>query len=121
MKPLAIFCVLEALAVPAFAQPTVIANALQAGAIGERYDGYIAAVGVVSPQVQRQIAAVNLRRRNLYIELAERRRVTPQLVGMATACQLLSQLGVGQAYLLGDGTWHRRAAGQSVPLPDYCR
>jgi hypothetical protein len=39
---------------------------------------------------------------------------------MATACQLLSRLPVGEAYLLKDGIWRRRTS-EPVALPDYCR
>lgn len=108
-------------AAPASAQTPLVAQAVQAAQVGERYDGYMGFVATPSPQLRRQVDAVNLRRRNLYISLSTRRNVTPQLVGMATACQLLSQLPAGGAYMLSDGAWRRRAAGQTVPLPDYCR
>ena len=108
-------------AASATAQSPVIAQAIQAGQVGERYDGYMAAVGAPSPELKRQINSVNLHRRNLYIELSTRRNVSPQLVGMATACQLFSQLAIGEPYQLSDGVWRRRAAGQPIPLPDYCK
>ena len=108
-------------AVPVAAQTPVVAQAIQAGQVGERYDGYMGIVGAATPQLQRQVNAVNIRRRNLYIELASRRNASPQLVGMATACQLLGQLTPGEAYMLNDGAWRRSAPGQTVPLPDYCR
>ena len=104
---------------PAAAQS--LSQAIEAGEVGEKFDGYMGVVGAPSPEVRRQVAAVNLRRRNLYIDLSTRRNVSPQLVGMATACELLSKLSPGEAYMLSDGVWRRRAAGQSVPLPDYCR
>jgi len=108
-------------AVPVAAQsPPLVAQAVQAGQVGERYDGYMGFVTSPSPQLKRQVDAINLRRRNLYIGLSTRRNVTPQLVGMATACRLLSQLSVGEAYMLSEGAWRRRVPGQSVPLPDYC-
>jgi uncharacterized protein YdbL (DUF1318 family) len=106
-------------AAPAAAQ--TLAQAIGAGQVGEKFDGYMGFVGVPSPELRRQVAAVNLRRRNLYIELSTRRNVTPQLVGMATACQLLAQLSAGESYMLSDGVWRRRAAGGQVALPDYCR
>lgn len=106
---------------PVAAQSPLIAQAIQAGEVGERYDGYMGFVTTPSPQLRRQVDAINLRRRNLYIGLSTRRNVTPQLVGMATACQLLSQLVAGEAYMLSEGAWRRRAPGQPVPLPDYCR
>lgn len=108
-------------ATPVAAQAPLVAQAIQAGQVGERYDGYMGFVATPSPQLRRQVDAVNLRRRNLYIGLSTRRNVTPQLVGMATACQLLAQVSPGESYMLSDGAWRRRAAGQAVPLPDYCR
>jgi len=104
---------------PALAQSSSIEQAIAAGQIGERYDGYMAFVGVPSPELRRQVQAINIRRRNLYIELSSRRNVTAQLVGMATGCQLLGRLPVGEAYLLKDGIWRRRTS-RPVPLPDYC-
>jgi uncharacterized protein YdbL (DUF1318 family) len=106
---------------PAVAQSPALAQAIQAGEAGERYDGYMAVVGNASPEVRRQVSAVNIRRRNLYLQLSARRNVTPDLAGMATGCQLLSRLAIGEAYMLSDGVWRRHSAGQAVPLPDYCR
>ena len=104
----------------ATAQPAALAVAIQAGQVGERYDGYMGFVVAPSPEVRRQVAAVNLRRRNLYIELAGRRNVNAAVVGIATACQLLRQLSPGEAYLLTDGKWRRWAAGQAAPVPEQC-
>ncbi len=108
-------------AAPAAAQSAAIDRAIAAGQVGERYDGYMAALGDAPTDVRRQVSGINIRRRNLYIALAGRRNVTPELVGMATGCQLLAQLAPGEAYMLKDGAWRWHAAGQRVPLPDYCR
>ena len=105
-------------AAPALSQPLTIALAM--GQVGERYDGYMGFVVPPSPEVRRQVAAVNLRRRNLYIELAGRRNVNPAVVGVATGCQLLRQLSPGEAYLLSDGVWRRWIPGQPAPLPEQC-
>jgi hypothetical protein len=67
------------------------------------------------------VAAVNLRRRNLYIDLASRRNVTAELVGLTTGCELLAQIPIGGAYMLKDGGWRARAPGQPPPVPSYCR
>ena len=109
------------IACPAIAQSPAVGEAIQAGQVGERYDGYMGFVGNPSPELRRQVSAINLRRRNLYIQLADRRNATAQLVGMATACQLLSQLSQGEAYQLSDGVWRRYTVGQKVMLPNYCR
>jgi len=107
-------------AATAAAQPAALGVAIQAGQVGERYDGYMGFVVEPSPEVRRQVAAVNLRRRNLYIELAGRRNVNAAVVGIATACQLLRQLSPGEAYLLADGKWRRWTAGQPAPVPEQC-
>jgi len=111
---------LLAAAAPAGAQPAALAFAIQAGQVGERYDGYMGFVVPPSPEVRRQVAAVNLRRRNLYIELAGRRNVNAGVVGIATGCQLLRQLSPGEAYLLEDGKWRRWTPGQPAPVPEGC-
>jgi hypothetical protein len=118
---LAVLAVAAAPVQPAAAQSPALTQAIAAGQAGEKYDGYMAVLGAASPEVRRQVSAINIRRRNLYIELSGRRNVSPELVGMATACQLFGQLAVGEAYMLDDRVWRRRVAGQKVPLPDYCR
>jgi hypothetical protein len=104
----------------AIAQPAPLALAIQVGQVGERYDGYMGFVVTPSDPVRRQVSAVNLRRRNLYIELASRRNVTAAVVGIATGCQLLRQLSPGEAYLLADGKWRRWTPGQPAPVPENC-
>ncbi|HEY6047851.1 MAG TPA: DUF1318 domain-containing protein, partial [Sphingomicrobium sp.] len=78
--------------------PTLVPGAIAAGQVGERYDGYMGFAVPPSEAVKRQVDAINLRRRNLYIELAGRRNVTAQVVGMATGCELLANLAPGEAY-----------------------
>ena len=120
MKPLR-YVVVAAVLLPAPVSAQSLAQAIQAGQVGERYDGYRGFVGPPSAELRRQVQAINIRRRNLYIELSTRRNVTAELVGMATACQLFPGLPIGEAYLLNDGTWRRRAPGQPPPVPDQCR
>jgi len=108
------------LATPVAAQSPLLSQAIAAGQVGERYDGYMGTTGPAPPAVERQVRAINIQRRNLYIQLSQRRNVTPDLVGMATGCQLLSNLSAGEAYMLSDRVWRHRGA-QPVPVPDYCR
>jgi uncharacterized protein len=114
---------LLSLAVPAAApaqDAAAILAARRAGLIGERYDGY---VGIVNPnasaELRRQVAALNIRRRSLYSNLAARRGVSPEEVGITAACSLLRQISIGEYYLLGQGGWTRVVAGRS-PVPSYC-
>ena len=114
--------VAASLALPAAAaqNPATSDAARRAGVIGERYDGYMGFVSTPTAEVRRQVNAVNLRRRNLYIGLAGRRYVDAQVVGIATACELIPALAPGQFYMLSDGVWRRRVAGQALALPSYC-
>jgi hypothetical protein len=108
-------------AVPAIAQTPLVDAARQAGQVGERFDGYLGVAGPPSAQLRSQVGAINIRRRALYSNLANSKGVAPHEVGITAGCQLLARVAVGQAYMLGDGQWRRRAAGQAVPIPDYCR
>ena len=105
----------------ATAQAPAIDAARAAGQVGERYDGYVGISGAASGAVRSQVATINIRRRALYTNLAAARGASPQDVGITAGCQLLSRIEVGQAYMLGDGVWRRRAPGQRAPVPDYCR
>jgi uncharacterized protein len=107
--------------VPALAQTPAVNAARAAGAVGERYDGYLGVAGAVPAVVRSQIASINIQRRSLYSRLAASKGVSPQDVGVTAGCQLLARVGVGESYLLGDGAWRRRGPGQRAPVPDYCR
>jgi hypothetical protein len=108
-------------AAPAAAQTPAVNAARAAGAVGERYDGYIGVAAPVSATVRSQVASINIQRRSLYSRLAASKGVSPQDVGITAGCQLLARVSVGEAYMLGDGAWRRRAPGHGAPVPDYCR
>lgn len=99
--------------------PGIIA-ARQAGIVGERYDGYLGYSANPGERVSREVGAVNIKRRSLYTGLATRRNATVQEVGIAAGCELLAEVKVGEAYMLSDGAWRRRAAGDPAPVPSYC-
>jgi uncharacterized protein len=106
---------------PAVAQDSsVILQARQAGIVGERYDGYLGYLDSANEQVRRQVGAVNIKRRVLYTDLASRKRATVQEVGIAAGCQLLGGVRLGERYMLNDGAWRARQAGEAPPVPSYC-
>jgi uncharacterized protein YdbL (DUF1318 family) len=112
---------LVAVAAPAWSQSSpAIAAARHAGTVGERYDGFMGYSAGASAAVQRQVGAVNIKRRSLYSGLAARRGATVQEVGIAAGCQLLADVDVGESYMLNDGAWRRREPGQPAPAPAYC-
>lgn len=110
------------LAVPAAAQMSpAIRAAKAAGQVGERYDGFLGYASYLPAAVRREVDAVNIRRRAHYARLAASRGVSPQEVGITAGCMTLRSVQAGEAYLLADNAWRRRAAGQPAPVPDYCR
>ena len=108
-------------AVPAAAQTPLVDAARAGGQVGERYDGYMGFVVAPSAQLRSQVGAINIRRRTLYSNLAASKGAAPHEVGITAGCQLLARVAVGQAYMLPDRQWRRRAPGQALPIPDYCR
>ncbi|URD61226.1 YdbL family protein [Sphingomonas sp. KRR8] len=91
------------------------------GVIGERYDGYLGYVRQPDSNAARvQAEAVNIRRRALYTRFGTEHRISPQDVGITAACTTLSRVEVGEAYMLADGVWRIRSAGQPAPVPAYC-
>ena len=121
-KLLLLLLALASLAVtsPALAQDSaLIVQARRAGLIGERFDGYLGFVTTPSAELRRQVNAINIRRRSLYNDLAMRKGVTREEVGITAACSLFRRLGVGEYYLPGQGGWQRFTPGRS-PLPSYC-
>ncbi len=127
MRPnAALICIALALAGGAASSPVIaqgstdLSAALRDGIVGERYDGYMGYAAAVPRAVQQQVGAINIRRRALYTGLAQRRGVTPQAAGIATGCQTLARIQLGGAYMLTDGVWRRKGAGQPAPRPAYC-
>lgn len=121
MKQAILFAALIALAPSASAQTAAVNAARAAGIVGERFDGYLGVVAPAGGNVRSQVATINVTRRALYSRLAASRGASPNDVGITAGCQLLARVGAGQAYMLADGVWRRRAAGQAAPVPDYCR
>lgn len=121
--PLISLIALSSLAVPASApaqESAAIVAARRAGLIGERFDGYLGLTSAnVSAELRRQVGAVNIRRRALYSNLAARKGVTPEEVGITAACTLLRRVAVGEYYLTGQGGWRRLEPNQSAQ-PNYC-
>jgi uncharacterized protein len=122
MRRLLLLGAMAVLAAPSAApaqNPATIVAAKRAGQIGERFDGYLGYVVTPSVALRRQVDAVNIRRRSLYSNLAARKGVSPDEVGITAACSLLKRIGLGEYYLHGQGGWQRYAPGRS-PVPPYC-
>ena len=105
----------------ATAQTAAVDAARNAGVVGERFDGFLGFAAEPNAMVRSQTAAINIKRRALYAQLAAQKGATVQDVGITAGCTLLARVPVGGAYMLMDGSWRRRAANAAAPVPDYCR
>jgi uncharacterized protein YdbL (DUF1318 family) len=109
------------LATPGSAQESAsIMQARGAGLIGERFDGYLGFVTTPSEALRRQVNSINIRRRALYADLARRKGVSTEEVGITATCTLFTRIPVGGYYLTSDRGWLRRGAGQAATRPSYC-
>jgi uncharacterized protein len=109
------------LAAPGGAQESAsVMQARSAGLVGERFDGYLGFVTNPSESLRRQVNAINIRRRALYSNLARRKGVSTEEVGITATCTLFARVPVGGYYLTSDRGWLRRGVGQAAPRPAYC-
>ncbi len=106
--------------------PAIVVAAYADASIGEQHDGKIGFRIPPSPELRREVDALNIKRQAAYTKLAQekvaqQKGATPREVALATACTVLAtRVGVGRAYLLPDGVWRIRKAGETIELPDYC-
>jgi len=101
-------------------ETSAVMQARGAGVIGERFDGYVGFVTTPSESLRRQVNGINIRRRALYANLARRKGVSTEEVGITATCTLFARIPVGGYYLTSDRGWLRRGAGQPAPRPAYC-
>lgn len=101
--------------------PSSLSIALADGVIGEQADGYVGLKDSVSAALRADVDALNIKRRALYTQLAQKRGVTIQEAAATFGCETLAQrVAVGRAYKLPDGVWRVRKAGETIALPPYC-
>lgn len=113
---------LGVVAAPVVAQSSpAIVTAKSAGQVGERFDGYLGYATAPDGALRAQVESINIRRRALYTNLAAQRGASRAEVGITAGCELLATVAVGEAYLLDDNAWRRRASGQALAIPEYCR
>lgn len=100
---------------------SLITVALSEGQVGEQADGYLGIRGPSTSALRAEVDALNIKRRAAYTGLAEQRGVTIKDVAAATGCETLAKrVPAGRAYLMPDGVWRVRKAGETISLPGYC-
>ncbi|MDD5586840.1 MAG: YdbL family protein [Alphaproteobacteria bacterium] len=111
MKPrfltvLLLLCSLMVLpALPAYAMD--LHEARGAGLVGEKPDGYVAAVKP-SPEVQSLVAEVNAKRRQEYARISKQNGQPADVVAKLAAQQVINGLPAGSLYQGPDGSWKKR-------------
>ena len=101
-------------------QADVSAQLRASGQAGEQADGYLGIVGNGGADLRAQVEAVNIKRRALYTDLAQKRGVKIEEAAASTACEIFkTRVLPGQYYRLTDGVWRKRD-NTPVPLPSYC-
>ena len=108
---------LTGLATPAFAQrDPAYAAARSAGQVGERMDGYLGIVGASTPELQRIVSDINIKRRAVYSQRAQATNATLEEYALTAGCQAILATTPGEKYQAPDGSWQTRGAG--APLRD---
>jgi len=90
---------------PAFALD--LQQARGSGLVGERLDGYIAAVNP-SPEVMRLVEEVNAKRKQEYARISKEKGQPVDVVAKLAAEQIISGLAPGSLYQSPDGGWKKR-------------
>jgi uncharacterized protein len=110
------------------AEEAIVSSAKASGMVGEQADGYLGFAKAPSAEVKAAVDAVNIKRRQIYTELAAKQNATVQAakqnatvqeVAAARGCeQLAKRVAPGQAYKVG-GAWAVRGSAP-ISLPAVC-
>lgn len=82
-------------------------QARSTGLVGEKPDGYVAALNS-TPEVQALVADVNAKRQQEYARISQQKNQPIDVVAKLAAQQIITQLDVGSSYMGSDGTWKKR-------------
>src|SRR5262249_53577496 len=90
-----------------FAAP--LDDAKAAGLVGERPDGYLAAVQPNSPpDIAALVKEINAKRRAAYEDIARKQNVPVDEVGALTAEKIKAKARAGEYFLNANGTWTQK-------------
>ena len=96
-----------------------VSRAKADGIVGEQADGYLGFAKAGSGEVTAAVDAINIKRRQIYTDIAARQGATVQEVAAARGCdQLVKRVTAGQVYK-GGGGWETKGSGPAN-LPGIC-
>jgi len=101
-----------AIAAPALAQRDPAYEAARAeGKVGEKTDGYLAVVGASTPDLDRIVKDINIKRRAVYAEKAQAANATLEEYAFTAGCLNISRTQPGEKYQAPGGSWQTRGSG----------
>ena len=87
------------------------------GTVGEQTDGYLGIVGAATPELQRLVNDINIRRRAVYAQKAQENNATLEQYAATAGCQAIARTEPGEKYQAPDGSWKTRTAAPPERLP----
>ena len=113
----ALAAALGGIAAPAYAQrDPAYAAARAAGEVGEKMDGYLGIVGTATPELQRIVNDINIKRRAVYSQRAQATNATLEEYALTAGCQAILATSPGEKYQAPDGSWQTRTS--EAPMRD---
>lgn len=103
----AMLIVLLGILVAAPALALDLPQARTTGQVGEKLDGYIAAI-TNTPEVQALVSEVNTKRKQEYAKISQQKGQPVDVVAKLAFQQIVSQLPAGSSYQAPDGSWKKR-------------
>ena len=82
-------------------------QARSTGLVGEKSDGYVAALNP-TPEVQALVADVNAKRQQEYARISQQNGQPIDVVAKLAAQQIITKLDPGSSYMGTDGSWKKR-------------
>ena len=113
-----LFLAAALIAAPVLAQTAAVESALESGAVGEQADGYMGFVRAPSPDLRREVEAINIKRREGYTQVAQARNVPIEAFAASIGCKTLGGLRSGRAYSIAPGVWAMKSG--EITLPAHC-
>ncbi len=91
-------------------------QARSSGRVGEKMDGYLGIVGAATPELQRLVNDINIKRRAVYAEKAQAANATLEEYALTSGCVAIARTVPGEKYQAPDGSWQSRTS--APPLRD---
>lgn len=116
MRKLALGAAMAAMAVGGIAgaawaqRDPAYAAARSSGQVGEQMDGYLGIVGAATPELQRLVNDINIKRKAVYAEKAQAAGATIEQYAITAGCLAIAKTVPGEKYQAPDGSWQTRTS-----------